>query len=518
MTTPATSSPTPDSHAMRGAVAHPARKGSVVPVVAVVGVFLAIALPLILFSSPRGRWGEDQINFHEPAIRTFAQELPNPNFQDYLSATTPAYHLLIAIASKIVGDSSRMLQLVGAVFTVALLALLASACTGLSANFRGRARIIAPVAVCLPVVCSMYVLQSGAWLLPDNAGWLGVLLVLLIALRFPRDFRTLLIGGAAVATLVLFRQIHVWTAGLLWVGAWLSREPMPEERSHPLALFPLLSNMPARMRDAGVAFLVTTPALGILAILYTYWGGLTPPMFQGQYKGVNPAAPAFILAVFGVASVFFAGFVSSGMAALLTRHRGVLVLAAIFGVGVACVTPLADPSAGGGARMLGPSILSTSYSVEHGRYSGLWALATKLPLVAGKIAPAMVALSCLGAVMLAAWALSLRTRDRWLLLAAVAGFVVAQSASFQLWQRYSEPFVLMLLAVMACRITDRSVLQPDSSGVRRLERLAHRYRLAGPFVLAGLLATLAVYTMSRAPLATKYDFPLAPALNSGFNP
>ena len=419
-----------------------------------IGVYLAIAFPLILSGTLTGRWGEDQLNFHEPAIRTFAAELPRPNVQDYRSATTPGYHLVVAALSKVLGSSVAALQLIGTVFTVALLGLLGWTCAGYARSRIGSERKnpprtlewLVPIAVGLPVVASMYVLQSGVWLLPDNAGWLGVLAMLVLALRYRVDTTTLALAALALVGLVLVRQIHIWTAGLLWMGAWLSPpwgERAGAERGrvlggelesnlHPFSLAPLLADVPRRLKATALAVLVTVPAFVVLGYFYREWNGLTPPSFQGQYKGMNAAAPAFILSVFGVASFFFVPFIVDGLAMLATRRRGVLAIAVILGAVVAVVP-------------------ATSYSVEAGRFSGLWALSSKLPLIAGRTAPAIVCLSVLGAVMLAAWALSLRLRDRWMLLAAFAGFMLAQAASFQLWQRYSEPFVLMVLAVMACR-------------------------------------------------------------------
>jgi hypothetical protein len=217
----------------------------------------------------------------------------------------------------------------------------------------------------------------------------------------------------------------------------------------------------------------------VLGYFYREWNGLTPPSFQGQYKGMNAAAPAFILSVFGVASFFFVPFLVDGLAMLATRRRGVVVIAAVLGLLVAIVP-------------------ATSYSVEAGRFSGLWALSSKLPLIAGRTAPAIVCLSVFGAVMLAAWALSVRLRDRWMLLAAFAGFMLAQAASFQLWQRYSEPFVLMALAVMACRV-------PRSAVAEKLPRLGLA-RVLGPIALAVLLGALAYVSMAKAPAAVKWDF------------
>ncbi|MGE3109379.1 MAG: hypothetical protein AB7G11_14350 [Phycisphaerales bacterium] len=454
-------------------------------------LYLTAAMPLIASGILNGRWGEDQLNFHEPAIRTFASQLPAPDLRDYLSATTPGYHLFIAAWSKVAGTSTASMQFAGALFTVALIGVLSTAC----AAYRRHGRVasatgdpdqpggdpveiaVVPSMVVLPVVCSMYVLQSGVWLLPDNAGWLGVVAMCVIALRYRADARTLGLAAIVLPLLILVRQIHVWTAGLAWLSAWLAFPGSVNDR-RPFSLLPLFSSPSRRTRALLLAVVATLPGFALLAYFHQLWHGLTPPTFQGQYNGMNPAAPAFILAVFGAASVFFVGFVRHGLGLLLTKHRVALGVAIVLGV-LAGVIP------------------ETSYSVEAGRYSGLWALATKLPLLAGRTAPAIVALAALGSLMLAAWMLSLEFRDRWLLLGAMLGFMLAQSASFQLWQRYSEPFVLMILALMACR----------TARATRDERFARLARVAGPGGLTLALALLSAATIYRAPPANSWTFP-----------
>lgn len=477
--------------------------------VALVALHVAAAAPLIVRGVMTGRWGEDQINYHEPAVRVFAQELPTPNVRDYHSATTPGYHLIVAALSRIVGDSTMRLQLIGSLFTVALLASLGAAValryrehsapggSGTRAPWHGEAGSAMALAVCLPVACSMYVFQAGVWLLPDNAGWLGVLAMMVVALRFRASVGTFAAGAAALVMLVLFRQIHIWAAGLLWVGAWLSVRGAPAETD---SIRELVTHPSLRMRRAAGAVASTLPAFVVLYLFYDLWGGLTPREFQGQYKGFNPAAPAFILAVLGVASVFFVGFIAEGMWSLLTRRRALLAGAIAIGLVIGAAP-------------------ATSYSVADGRFSGLWKVAEKLPLIAGHAAPAIVALSVLGAVTTAAWFVSLPWRERWFFLAALCGFAAAQSASFQIWQRYNEPFVLMLLALLSSSVAglhegDGCAMAPGAARRAPCAPWLPALRLGGPVVLAAGCVLLAVVTMRSAPRASLFDksvLPPAPA-------
>lgn len=74
----------------------------------------------------------------------------------------------------------------------------------------------------MPIIASPYTLFPATFLLPDNMGWLGVVAMVLIALRPPK-WKTLILGGLVLCGLVLTRQVHAWTAGLLWVSALAER-------------------------------------------------------------------------------------------------------------------------------------------------------------------------------------------------------------------------------------------------------------------------------------------------------
>ena len=122
-------------------------------------------------------------------------------------------------------------------------------------------------------------------------------------------------------------------------------------------------------------------------------------------------------------------------------------------------------------------IPATTYD-KAGRWSGIWNAARKLPAIANHTSPLILALSTLGALCLLGWCAALRQRERWIILAALAAFTAAQAASGQLWQRYSEPFILILLALLA------ALTAPTTPAVPPRLRLA---RTVGPLALATIL-------------------------------
>jgi hypothetical protein len=434
-------------------------------------LFGAVVLPLILTGFDHGRGASDQLNYHGRVIRTFAQQWPHPDLHDYLSMTTPGYHLAIAVVAVYVSDAWDVLQASGMLFSLALLMVLAT-----SVGRLGGMSNLRTFAVCLPLACSLYVVSAGIWLLPDNAAWLGVLGVLLIALRPGVDAGTYLGGGLVLLALVFVRQVHLWAAAPLWAAAWLGAGRDP--RLSKLFAEPTLR---ASLRRAGVCGLCTLPAFILVALFVRHWGGhLCPPSFvnwtrpPGRAMTMTPGAGAFILALIGVASSFYGAHLWPGIARLVRGGRWwVLALALVAGLGVALAVP-------------------TSYSRPDGRYSGIWNAAPHFPTFADR-SLLIAALSGLGAMLLAAWCAAVGARDRVVLLTAIAGFAAAQTVNPWLWQRYIEPLVLILMALFAARVEPEPALVPGDGSTDRgvgaaWARVLGAGRLLGPLALAALLA------------------------------
>src|SRR5947208_1657978 len=81
-----------------------------------VGMFVLGASALWGMGWTRGRASCDQYDFHLKAILKFADELPRPDLHDYLSATTPGYHLVMAAVARAISREPLMLQIVASVF------------------------------------------------------------------------------------------------------------------------------------------------------------------------------------------------------------------------------------------------------------------------------------------------------------------------------------------------------------------------------------------------------------------
>lgn len=381
-----------------------------------------------LFPTSRGEL--DQEVFHLRAVRMFAAQWPAFDLVNYSSATTPGYHLLLATAAKVVGTGETAMRLLGATFGVALVGLAAG-------YFRIRGcSALESVLLALPLAVSLYTFSSAAWVLPDDAAWLAILATLIVAFEAPR--RAWLLGGLALLFLVLVRQIQVWAIAPLVASAWIG----DEARQGGSLRQAFLSRPRARLRRSLPMIAAAVPAVGALIAFFLLWGGAVPPAGEGNAGG-NAAMPVVVLALAGGFGALFSGYLWGAFKRLDARARtlGVVAGAAILATLLSLLPP-------------------TSYNAEDGRSTGVWEVAKRLPTLEDH-SLLMVGLAGLGAAVIAAWVFALRRRDALIWLTAWVAFTAANAASEAAWQRYLEPFVLIMFALAASRLPrDRSERPP----------------------------------------------------------
>ena len=117
-------------------------------------LFGSVAIPVIFGGTGNSRAASDQNRFHLVVIRQFASEWPNLNFRDYISATTPGYHVVVAAAARYLSGDLRFLRLVGLLFTIGLIATFGAALSR-------RVPFGMAVALALPLLCSSYIFTSA---------------------------------------------------------------------------------------------------------------------------------------------------------------------------------------------------------------------------------------------------------------------------------------------------------------------------------------------------------------------
>lgn len=407
--------------------------------------YLVVLLGIIATDRIPERAGFDDIMCHEPTIREFARQWPRLDFTDYLSATTPGYHLLLAMVVKFVAPERHVLQGVGA--------LIASGWIGLMVA--GVARRAGPwlgVAFVLPIAFSAYVVQSGAYLLPDNVSWLLLYAGLVLCLG-TWSVRGALGFGLVLLLAVLVRQPLLWLAGVAWAAAWLS--PTQVRGGARLWATALREKFRTRLWRTGLAIGVSLPAMWALWYFVSIWHGLTVPRFQGLHQALGYSTPVFVLANVGFSSLFFGASLWPVLRQVWSRARGLVLAAGVSGAALGALQP-------------------STMSFEAGRFSGLWTIGSLFPSV-GHVSLFMFSLATVGGVALLGWLMMLGLRQRLILVVAILGFVAAQTMNHLTAQRYVEPFLLMLIPLGASRVV---ALVPPAG---------RRWLLVGPLLYVGFM-------------------------------
>jgi hypothetical protein len=377
------------------------------PVPLLVALFWLLVLPVLLGGDDRSTaGGRDERNFHLPTVLELAEELPSPDLENVQTATSPGFHLVLSVFGRLVSDDRELLELVGALFSLAMVLV----------AYRLLARSVdrwLAFGLTLPLLLSHYVLQSAAWLNTDNAALLFILLVLGVALEPPATAGAFARGGLYLFLAVWARQLALWAAGPFVVAAALTGR-LRDRR--PLLL-------------AGLAVL---PALAVIGFLAIAWGGyLTPPGFREQ-SGLSPAALPFTLAIVGFFGWFFA--------ACAVRRADLLAGRA----------PLL--AAAGGALLAAAAPTTETTGLQKRTGGGVWKAVDAAPSVADRSLVILLLAAAGGAVLVGLWRAAARRamgNPALVVLVAMGSLAVAQVATVRSYQRYFEPALLVMLALLA---------------------------------------------------------------------
>jgi hypothetical protein len=368
----------------------------------------------------------DEAYHHLPVIETFAAQFPTPVLSDYLSATTPGYHLFLA-AFLWMGFGEGALHLVNVLIGAAVVAIFAY-------GVGKRAGLATGALVGSVLALSPYMLSGSVWLMTDNAGLLFVVLAAEATLRLLErspDRPTRGWFGVALVALAgaCVRQIVVFASG--FVGALMVSSAVAERRL-PTA------------REIAESVLALVPSVLLVAFLLWLWGGLVPPAYLDYHgSGGNPVTPVYALAVVGFWGfpIFFA--VPGFWRALLERAS--LTVAA-------CALPLL--------------FLVDSSFVKHVRWGGvIWTASKFFPTVADRsslvVGLALVGVLSVAAMLRVAWrSPSTAVRAGTLCCALMfLGSVVAQMANQQCFERYLQPFAIVVCGLAAGIVGGRGLVR-----------------------------------------------------------
>jgi hypothetical protein len=399
---------------------------------------MTVALPIF--------HGSDELVYQYPTILRFSRGLPFPDLHSYSAAQTPLFHVAMAYAGQLVGYQLWRLRLLQVLISYGL-----GLITFRLLNRRIGMDRLQALLLTLLFVLSPYVFGQSFRLMTDN---LAMLFSVLALERFARFLETdrlgaFALGCAAVGGAILTRQS---TAFLLVIAAACALRPG--------------AGLSLRARAGGLAMLVlcAIPAL----LLFLNWHGLVPvggdPSSCGlcdrrgasgglSSSGLEIQTAELALATIGLyGSVLFLPVLLDSLVSRPTGREGIAAGLAVGRGAVVCAT-------------LGGLLLLAFPATPGAHAAGdIWKVAGKLPALDGSSLLFWLLVPLSGAVL---W-LRLRAAPRgWLAAALAAAFVISAVAIRYPWQKYVDPFALLVLLVTV-----------------RPRELAGRLRLIGVALLA----------------------------------
>lgn len=373
--------------------------GTVPPLAWLAAFFALLCLPLLL-STQETNYTWDESSYHLPAVRQIHEHWPKLDLaKDSLSATAPGYHYFLAGISYLTGTSRLALRLLNFFLSFGVVALL----------YRIGSTRLSPwtvIVIVAPLAFSNFFVKSASYLVTDNAALLATTAAL-SALFFSHSARGTHQGSLLAAASVFIRQSGIWLIA-------------------PLACRVLLEPHPVRRM-----VLVLPPCI-LLAWLVLTWGGIVPPQWYSLTHvshGLVPAAGAYIFSVLALfAPAYYLAIHGEGWREdFFSRWT---IAGAVVGLSLALAG-------------------SNVPDYEAGRWGGyLWELAIRLPII-GAYSPVFLVLSPTGGALLGMLVRRLRqetsTASAALWLTALASWVGTALSNRQLFHRYYEPTLVMLL-------------------------------------------------------------------------
>lgn len=456
--------------------------------VIILALFYVIAVPFMARDISRGPGYGDEQSFHLIVVKQFIAQWPAPDVSDYPATATPLYHLVVAGLGKTVDSSLLFMRLVGSVFSAGLLA-------GLGYWLTGRLGLRLGVLMTLPFMLSAFILPRSICLGPDNAGWMFVAFMMMLSLRSRIDWKFYAAAGVGSLLLALVRQSHIWACAPIWLAAWMGPAMLGSvgrsvEKGEGVfggldGLKALLMPTRDRLIRTGIAIAVCVPAFVAVAAFAKLWGGMVPPLMQTRpdaphsafaahtvvVLGGNVTIPAVMYCMLGAYGPLMLGYHWTSVKRVLARepHALIVVAASTIVAFLACALP------------------HTDFSAPMQRFDDLWRVGAMFPTIAHR-SLLIIGLGTVGGSVLGVLLLSLERRANWILLGTLVAFAAAHMANFSAWQRYVEPFILLVLAMFTAL-----VLQHRTQG--RLDRVwtsVPRFAHVGLVVLMGALLTITV--------------------------
>jgi hypothetical protein len=400
-------------------------------------VFLLLVVPLTFFCGNAGVSAAfDEANTHLPVILTMAKQWPQVDIVNYASATGPLFHLFMASVAHYLTDNLIILRILNSILGLLLVLLV---------FWHGSRLADAKTALvlCLPLALSAYVLASAIWLDTDNAALLFAVVTLGGAAFMPPSPWRITAWSLSATLAVGVRQIYLWLVVPIILSA-VAGSPINAGRARKQSV--AWSNLLAGMT-------VVIPLALMIAFVWI-WHGLTPPCVVHNIHRRDLVAVSMALSLVGC----FGPFYLQKRPELKANDIQLWLV-----IGVALISTLVFP---------------TDYSYDEGRWGGvIWDVVRVCPALWHR-SLLFPPLAIVGAtVLLQMWREILKTgksADAVIILVSSIGWLIAQSANHQLYQRYFEPLILI------------NIIWLSAISASRLTRLDRRQLWVGPIALLAI--------------------------------
>jgi hypothetical protein len=401
-------------------------------------LFVLVVTPLILMTQPDAVEARDEMRYHYPTILKFWEEFPKLDLQNYYSATTPLYHLLMMGLAFVIGPDLIALRFMNA--TIGLLCLLF-----IYTFFLARGTKVNAFVFTLALLFSPYFVGPSALLYTDNLALLFIVMSIWAMERVVAHKASWLLVNLFVLLTVLTRQVHIWLSG---VALLFSSYELRDAFNRKLQLPVILTQ----------TWLALIP-IGILAIFMLLWGGLTPTPFVGKQESEtfpNWDALTYIVALVGL----YGGCLIVWYWRLWQPRQNKWHF----------VSASALLLVGGLYLLLTPYMIEADATKPSG---ALWQLAYHMPTLFSTSIVFWV-LFPLGLVLLYITMQALIARHEYVIAVSLPLWLLANLATNRVYQRYYEPFLLFIIGYSLVVLKQRASWQT----------------WAGPVLLVGGLALM----------------------------
>lgn len=350
---------------------------------------------------------KDEMYCHYKVIEQFYNQFPNFYLKDYLSTTTPLYHIIMAIICMIFSLSKYVVRVSGVILSTIGLYITYRYLQAKNNNFIKNCFII----TCMSV--SLYIIGPATRASTDNLAFFFVIIALFLLdndIQTEQKNRNIILGVIFSIASILTRQFYVWIAGVIFLRIF---DPKVEKRSKHLYFWGSIIS-----------------AMSLLPFLLL-WRGLTTPTYQDRYTSgslMNLDVITFIICLLGFFTLLFrfTNYKEYISFLQIKKNRSLAIILAGIAILYLIVNPLEiinDPTIQGG---------------------WLLSVASKFPSLAGT-SILVWGLFILGFGELYRLIMISISNKQFVIISAFVLWALCNSFSSILYQKYYEPFVLFFV-------------------------------------------------------------------------